>query len=87
MSWGLQKAGKGEALAKACAEAFASITCPEPEMSIKNGIAAVVDAAVRGSPECAFKIEASGSQYTGVDGKALQNQARLVIEPLYGFVE
>lgn len=75
------------------AKDIAAIRCSEPEETIKNGVAAIVAAALAAYPDTyAVSVIASGSQGPGYDpGKpgtpmGQVNSLNVTISPLYGFV-
>lgn len=86
MSWSVSGVGRASALRDKVAKQFDGINCAEPEQTIKNKVAAIVDIslqAMRGDQ--AVKVSCSGSQY--VDGQGQINTVRVEVEPIYGFVE
>ena len=89
MSWSVQCFGKPAAVRTKVAESFASIRCNEPEQSIANAAASMIDSALAAfPPEYPVKIAAAGSQYQPDAGKPeIINSLSLSIEAVYGFVE
>lgn len=89
MSWSVNAIGKAPSVARELAKQFARINCMEPEQTIKNTIAGVIDAALSAfDPDMAVKVAASGSQSSsgGAEGTHT-NQLSVQIEPLWGFIE
>ena len=90
MSWSVQAIGKPAAVAAKLAKDFANIKCAEPEETIKNKVAEAVAAGLAVfPPTMAVSVTASGSQLAP-DSKQpneLQNQLKIELTPLYGFIE
>ena len=88
MSWSLQSVGKAPAVRADVAKSFTTNQCTEPEETVRQAAAAVIDAALAAQdPSVAVKVTAQGSQslkaYTAGTGYSLTG----AIEPLWGFVE
>lgn len=89
MSWSVSRLGKAAAVRVALAADFAKITCPEPEQTVKNSIAAAVDAALSLYPsDKPVRVEANGSQWKPkADQPEAFNHAQLKLEGLGEFLE
>lgn len=90
MSWSVNAIGKPAAVAAKLAKDFAGIKCTEPEETIKNKVAEAIAVGLAAFPAgMAVRVEASGSQYVPDAGSPAQaqNQLRVELMPLYGFVE
>ena len=87
MSWSVLAVGKPSAVAAKLEKDFTAYKCSEPEETIRQSVAMAVSTALAAFPEAsAVRVDASGSQSQGADGKAT-NTLSVKIEPLYGFVE
>lgn len=91
MSWSVHMHGKSDALVVKAATEFANIKyLKEPENTVKNSVASLVDQALRAQiPACAVKVSCSGSmsvssQKDGPD--SVTNALQIAIEPMHGFV-
>ena len=85
MSWSVGGFGHASAVRAKLASDLAKISCPEPENTIKNNVAASIDLALAGlNPDAVVKVEASGSQSTGSFG--VTNTLNVKIEQQWGFV-
>jgi hypothetical protein len=89
MSWGIAGGlGKAGAMRAAVAKQFAMQgKCSEPEETIKQAAAQIVDAALAGQdPNQVVEVSASGSQST--NGVAVVcNMLNIAVTPRYGFIE
>jgi FlaG/FlaF family flagellin (archaellin) len=90
MSWGIGYVGKAPAVRTQCATEFANNPCAEPEETVRQAAAAVIDAALASQDASnVVRVAASGSQsfknYT--DQTGVTNSLSITIEPLYGFLE
>lgn len=87
MSWSIMAAGKPKAVAVLIAGQFIRQKCSEPEETIKQGVAKLLDVALQAfPPNAAVTVTASGSQSSSTDGNAT-NQVSVKLEPIYNFVE
>jgi hypothetical protein len=90
MSWGISRSGKATAVAAAVEKDLAGLNLSEPELSVKNAIGNAIAQALAAFPSSMpVNVDASGSQTTpdSAHPEEKVNQARLSIEPLWGFLE
>lgn len=90
MSWSIAVVGRAHGVAAYAEKHFNLTKCEEPEESIKQKVAEIVQIACGNMPEdSAIEIIASGSQYcTKRDDKQTDaHSVSVSIRPLFGFVE
>lgn len=86
MSWSVSRIGLAAAVREAVKRDLGALKCNEPEESVKNGVATVIDTALAAYPaDFAVQIDANGSQYSP-DGSQI-NSLSLSIKPLHGFTK
>jgi hypothetical protein len=88
MSWSVAAIGKSSAVRAAIANQFANGSkCAEPEETIRQAAAAVIDKALEAQAEAtAVKVSASGSQSSS-GGIVTNNSLSIMVDPMWGFVE
>lgn len=90
MSWSVFAVGKAPAVRASIADQFTRFKCSEPEETVKQSVAAAIDAAlVAQDPATIVKVTASGSQnFKNYETKSgVSNSCSVAIEPIHGFVE
>lgn len=94
MSWSVSAVGKPAAVSAKISEDVLKYTCSEPEETLKKSAAAIIATALAAFPQdnIAVRVEANGSQQPwyrkdGTVGEGFANTLRVVIEPVWGFVE
>ncbi|HWH56987.1 MAG TPA: hypothetical protein VN682_05105 [Terriglobales bacterium] len=95
MSWSVVAVGKAPAVAASLEKSFASISCAEPEQTIKNAVAQVVATALSAyNPNMPVRVEASGSQshddWNKPEAEKTGTKANYLsvnIEPIWNFAE
>ncbi len=90
MSWSVSAIGKAAAVKASIADQFSRNKCSEPEETIRQAAAQLIDLAMSAQDAPAVvKVMASGSQgfrdYTAKTG--VYNQLTITVEPQHGFVE
>ena len=88
MSWSVSAFGKAPAVRTAIAKQFEQGgKCMEPEETIRQSAAAIIDAALAGqAPSQVVEVSASGSMSTN-SGKFTSNTLNIAVTPRWGFVE
>jgi hypothetical protein len=92
MSWSVAAIGKTSAVRTSIASQFANGgKCVEPEESIRQGVAALLDKALEStSPSYAIKVVANGSQgyknYSKPE-EGVYNSLNISLEVQHGFIE
>lgn len=91
MSWSASGVGKAGVLAGKLALEFDRVKCAEPEQTIKDQVAQIVQLALSAfPPDMPVRVNASGSQQS-VDfsdpNAPKVNQLNVTIEPIWGFLE
>ena len=92
MSWSVSATGKASAVKAEIARQLGHIKCAEPEDTVKQLAAQLIEGALDAQAEgTVVSVLASGSQTSRKfeDGvwKDHTNQLRIEVQPLYGFVE
>lgn len=88
MSWSINRTGRPAAVAALIAKDLAGFNCHGSEDVIKSKVGEIVAAALAAFPATAtsaVKVEGYGSQSARTDGAI--NSLKLVIEPIFDFVE
>jgi hypothetical protein len=86
MSWSVSAVGKPAAVAAKVQADLNAYKCVDPEEGVKQAAGAAIAAALGAQrADSAVKVEASGHQSGG--GETASNTLRIVVEPIYGFVE
>jgi hypothetical protein len=88
MSWSVTAIGKSSAVRASIAKQFATGSkCAEPEETIRQAVAVVIDKALEAQAEAtAVKVSASGSQSSS-GGVVTNNSLSIIVDPMWGFVE
>lgn len=90
MSWSVSAVGKAKAVAASIESQFGHFNTDEPEQSIKSSVASMIATTLASfADDTVVKVEASGSQYKeiGRENPRVHNTVRLIIEPVWGFLE
>ena len=91
MSWSVSAVGKPPAVRASIAERFTRNKCSEPEESIRQAAAAIIDKAIEAQGDkVALQVDASGSQsadYSTQPPTVGSNTLHIKLQPIYGFVE
>jgi len=92
MSWSVSAVGKPSAVRDAIAKQFTnSGKCSEPEESIRQAAAAIIDKALEAQGDkVALNVSASGSQsadYSTAPPTVTSNSLKISVDVIYGFVE
>lgn len=90
MSWSISALGRAGAVRKSIADQFSRNTCAEPEETVRQNAAKLLDEALAAQDESQpVEVSASGSQsykdWTAKTG--VSNQLTMQVRPLHGFVE
>jgi hypothetical protein len=89
MSWGIGSFfGRAPSVREQVVKAFTNQgKCAEPEETIKQVAAQIIDAALAGQdPGQVVEVSASGSMHT-TGGKVTSNTLNIAVTPRYGFLE
>jgi len=89
MSWSIGTVfGRAPAVAEKVAKQFADASkCAEPEETIRQAAAHMIDAALAGQdPSQVVEVSASGSMSTN-NGKVTSNSLQIAVSPKWGFIE
>lgn len=94
MSWSFYAMGKPAAVAAKAKKELSGFKCAEPEETLKASVIQIIETSLLAMPDAgAVKIEAHGSQSPALDARhnrvegRFDNNLKLSIEPIYGFVE
>ena len=92
MSWSVSAIGKPAAVAVKVQADLNAYKCIDPEEGVKQAASAAIVAALAAQAEAScVRVEASGHQSDvygpGAVKTGVQNTLRIVVEPIYGFVE
>jgi hypothetical protein len=89
MSWSVSAVGKANAVRQEIAKQFSTqTTCAEPEESVRQATAGLMDAALAAQGDIAVKAHANGSMsfkdWNTKSGPS--NSVSVSIEPIHGFL-
>ncbi len=88
MSWSLVAVGKAPAVGAEITKQAARSKCSEPEETVRQAAVATIAAAIAAQdPSTVVRVDASGSQSEDYTTKVMRNTLRILVEPLYGFLE
>lgn len=90
MSWSVSAVGKATAVRKSIADQFTRNTCAEPEETVRQTAAKLLDAALAAQDDNQpVEVTASGSQgFKDWNAKTgVSNQLTMNVRPIYGYVE
>lgn len=92
MSWSVSAVGKPPAVRASIAKQFTNgPKCSEPEESIRQAAAAIIDKALaEQGDKVAINVSASGSQsadYSTTPPTVTSNSLKISVDVIYGFVE
>ena len=91
MSWSVSAIGKSAAVRSSVAEQFTKNTCSEPEESVRQAAARLLDACLAAQDGVgAVKVIASGSQWAmrlAITKTGVSNHLSIIVEPQHGFLE
>jgi len=89
MSWSISgRMGKAAAVRAAVAKEFEQGSkCTEPEETIRQSAAQIIDSALAGQdPQQVVEVSASGHMSTN-NGKVASNTLNIAVTPRWGFIE